>query len=237
MVAATVLLLGGARAATQPAAPTGMTGIALDGRVELAWQPVSGADHYSVYRGTSVGAITTLVTPAGGVTGTSFADTTTANGTTYYYVARAVAAGTESVSSGPIQSTPAPRSCSAGNPVVLENCYPGTNTWTLGTKRQQGRVAQPEGQHGRGGLLQRVRLPKRLLRGSRWAAVRDDPRTDGHRTARLYLRREHDRSLRLLELVGLGHDHDDGLMALRRLHRQAAAQRRRRRERNHLRRP
>ena len=47
-VATAVLLLGGARAATQPAAPTGMTGIALDGRVELAWQPVNGADHYSV---------------------------------------------------------------------------------------------------------------------------------------------------------------------------------------------
>src|SRR5690242_8674997 len=109
-----------------------MTGIALDGRVELAWQPVSGADHYSVYRGTSPGAITTLVTPAGGVTGTSFADTTAANGTAYYYAARAIASGTESVSSGSILSTPAPRACSAGNPVVLENCYAGTNSWTLG---------------------------------------------------------------------------------------------------------
>src|SRR5205823_7340620 len=99
LVIAGVMLLGGARAATQPTAPTGPTGIALDGRVELAWQPVSGADHYAVYRGTSPGSITTAVTPPGGVTGTSFTDTSTANGTTYYYVARAVNTGTESVNS------------------------------------------------------------------------------------------------------------------------------------------
>ena len=55
LVIAGVMLLGGARAAIQPAAPTGLTGLALDGRVELAWQPVSGATGYTVYRGTSPG--------------------------------------------------------------------------------------------------------------------------------------------------------------------------------------
>jgi len=132
LVIAGVMLLGGAQAATQPAAPAGLTGMALDARVELAWQPVSGADHYTVYRGTSPGAITTAVTPAGGVTGTSFTDTTVANGTTYYYVARAVNTGTESVNSLTVQATPVPRSCSSGNAVVLENCYAGATTWKLG---------------------------------------------------------------------------------------------------------
>jgi hypothetical protein len=39
--------------AATPSSPTGVTGISLDGRVELAWQPVSGATGYSVYRATS----------------------------------------------------------------------------------------------------------------------------------------------------------------------------------------
>ena len=132
LVIAGVMLLGGARAATQPSAPTGPTGIALDGRVELAWQPVSGADHYTVYRGTSPGSITTAVAPAGGVTTTSFIDPSATNGTVYYYAVRAVNAGTESTNSLAIQATPAARSCSSGNAVVLENCYPGTTTWKLG---------------------------------------------------------------------------------------------------------
>ena len=131
LVVAGVMLLGGAQAATQPAAPTGLTGIALDARVELAWQPVSGADHYTLYRGTTSGSITTAVTPTGGITGTSFADSTAINGTTYFYAVRAVSAGTESPNSVKVQATPVARSCSTGNAVVLENCYPGTTSWKL----------------------------------------------------------------------------------------------------------
>ena len=131
-VAAAVMLLGGARAATQPAAPAGATGMALGGRVELAWQPVSGADHYTVYRGTTPSSIVTAVTPTGGITGTSFTDSSAVNGTTYYYAVRAVNTGTESTNSGTVQAVPVAQSCSTGNPVVLENCYPGTTTWKLG---------------------------------------------------------------------------------------------------------
>ena len=101
------MLLGGAQAATQPAAPAGLTGMALDARIELAWQPVSGADHYSVYRGSSPTTITTAVTPAGGITGTSFTDTSALNGTSYYYAVRAVNAGTESPNSVKLQATAA----------------------------------------------------------------------------------------------------------------------------------
>jgi fibronectin type 3 domain-containing protein len=132
LVIAGVMLLGGARAATQPAAPVGATGMALDGRVELAWQPVSGADHYSVYRGTTPSSITSAVTPAGGVTETSFTDPSAGNGTAYYYAVRAVNAGTESTNSLIVQATPAAQSCSTGNAVVRENCYAGTAAWKLG---------------------------------------------------------------------------------------------------------
>jgi hypothetical protein len=132
LVIAGVMLLGGAQAATQPAAPAGLTGMALNGSVELAWQSVSGADHYTVYRGTTPGTITTAVTPAGGVTGTSFIDPAATNGTAYYYVVRAVNTGTESTNSATVQATPVARSCSSGNVVVVENCYAGTTSWKLG---------------------------------------------------------------------------------------------------------
>ncbi|MDA0168656.1 Ig-like domain-containing protein [Solirubrobacter taibaiensis] len=111
------------------AAPAGPSGIALDGRVELAWQPSAGASAYAVYRGTTAATITTRVTPVGGVLGTSFADTSALNGTTYYYAVRAIEGGFESANSLVVQSTPAARACSTGNPVVLENCLPGTTNW------------------------------------------------------------------------------------------------------------
>jgi len=110
-------------------APTGVTAVALTGKVELAWQPVAGASSYNVYRGTTPTTITTLVSPGGGVLGTSYADTSVSNGTTYYYVVRSVASGFESTNSLTVQASPAARSCNTGNPVVLENCMPGANTW------------------------------------------------------------------------------------------------------------
>src|SRR5690348_16336289 len=42
------------------AAPTGLTGMARDGAVELSWQQVTGATSYRVFRGTSA---TTVNTP------------------------------------------------------------------------------------------------------------------------------------------------------------------------------
>ena len=132
-VAVATLLAGASAGAIAPTAPKGLTGMPLDGNVGLAWQSVSGADHYSVYRGTSPSSVTTQVTPDGGVTSTSFTDSSAANGTTYYYVVRAIALGLESSDSLVAQSTPAARSCSTGNAIVLENCYPGTTSWQLGS--------------------------------------------------------------------------------------------------------
>jgi hypothetical protein len=117
-------------AAAAPAPPTGVTGIALDARVEVAWQPVVGATAYTVYRGTSATAINTLLTPSVGISATSFADTTAVNGTTYYYAVRSLGGG-ESANSLVVQATPRARSCSSGNAVVLENCFPGTAGWDV----------------------------------------------------------------------------------------------------------
>ncbi|HEY6886242.1 MAG TPA: N,N-dimethylformamidase beta subunit family domain-containing protein, partial [Solirubrobacter sp.] len=128
-VIALLLLLLLPAAATAATAPNGATGFALPARVELAWNAVPSASAYAVYRGTTATTITTRVTPVGGVLGTSFSDTSAANGTTYYYAVRSIEAGFESANSAVVQATPAARSCSVGNPTVLENCLPGSSTW------------------------------------------------------------------------------------------------------------
>src|SRR5215210_2078600 len=96
-----------------------------------AAQPAAGAASYAVYRGTAKNAITTRVIPPGGVLTTSHTDTTAVNGTAYYYAVRAVIGGIESADSNPVQATPAARTCSAGSPVVLENCLPGNPNWRV----------------------------------------------------------------------------------------------------------
>ena len=80
-------MLGGAHGAGGPAAPNGFTGIALDGQVDLAWQSVSGAASYNIYRGSTPSTLAPLAT---GVAGTSFDDATAPNGTTNFYSVRAV---------------------------------------------------------------------------------------------------------------------------------------------------
>ena len=102
-----------------------MTAVALAAKVDLAWQPVAGATAYNVYRGLSLASVTTLVSPAGGVALPGFSDTTAVNGTTYYYAVRSVVTGAESGNSLVVQAVPAARSCSTGNAIVLEYCYPG----------------------------------------------------------------------------------------------------------------
>ena len=131
-VALAVALPSAAPTAGQPSAPGGATGMAQSNAVQLAWQSVSGGNTtYNVYRGTAMGSVNTLVSPAGGVTGTTFTDTTANNGTTYFYAVRAVQNGVESANSLIVQSTPVPQACSSGNAIVLENCYPGNNPFTV----------------------------------------------------------------------------------------------------------
>jgi hypothetical protein len=130
LVIVAVSLLARGASAIGGTPPAGLTGFALDGRAELAWQPVAGATGYDVYRGSSPTTIATLMTP-GGVTGTSFLDTSAANATTYYYTVRSVVSGSESGDSQIAQVKPVARGCSTGNPIALENCYPGSTDWVL----------------------------------------------------------------------------------------------------------
>jgi hypothetical protein len=124
----TVLTLSVSMASTAPAGPTGLTAIAGDGTVGLGWTAVSGATGYRVYRTTTVGGARTLLTPSP-VTATTFSDTTALDTHTYYYVVTAVAASGESPISGYAGATPMALTCSTGNAIVRENCFPGTTNW------------------------------------------------------------------------------------------------------------
>src|SRR5262249_39809403 len=63
------------------------------------------ASSYSIYRGTSAGGESTTAI-ATGVTATSYTDTTAANGTTYYYIVKAINAGGASAASNEVSATP-----------------------------------------------------------------------------------------------------------------------------------
>lgn len=71
-------------------APTGLTRSQGDGVIHLDWDdgtsPIFAS--FSVYRGTTAGGPYTSI--ATGLTASEYADTTVANGTTYYYVVRAI---------------------------------------------------------------------------------------------------------------------------------------------------
>ncbi len=144
LVATASLCCVPALASAAPAAPTGVTAISLDARVALAWQPSSGASGYAVYRGTSATSITQLVSSSS-IGATTFTDTSVTNGATYYYAVRAKSlVSGDSANSPPARATPTARSCSTGNAIVVENCFPGTTAWKLA----QGTRAYDDGIEG-----------------------------------------------------------------------------------------
>ena len=129
------------RAASPPDAPAGLTAIALDGAVSLSWQPVDGASEYIVYRGTSLTDIE-RVTSVGHASPT-FTDESAANGGRYYYGVRAVSPeGQSAVSPQLAEARPQARSCASANPLMLENCFPGTTAWksVRGTRAYEGGI-------------------------------------------------------------------------------------------------
>jgi fibronectin type 3 domain-containing protein len=89
-----------------PAAPAGLEATAGNGQVALTWTASTGATGYNVKRSTTSGSGYAAVA-SGQVTGTSFTDTSVANGTTYYYVVTAINDGGESDGSSQVSATPA----------------------------------------------------------------------------------------------------------------------------------
>jgi fibronectin type 3 domain-containing protein len=126
-----------APAAAAAAPPVGVTGMALDGRVEIAWQLVAGATGYRVYRGATATTITTPLmgspmTPANPLAPASFTDIGVTNGAEYFYAVRAIVGGVESANSRPVQVRPRSATCAGANAIVRENCLPGNDGWQVG---------------------------------------------------------------------------------------------------------
>src|SRR6266540_3823450 len=87
-----------------PPAPTNLTAAGQDSQVSLTWTASSGATSYNVLRSTTNGGPYNQI--AGGVTTTSYLDTGLTNGTTYYYVVRAVNGAGTSGNSNQASATP-----------------------------------------------------------------------------------------------------------------------------------
>jgi len=88
---------------TPPTAPSGVSATGGNSVVNLAWGAVSGAATYNIYRGTSSGGETLLLS---GVTTASYSDTSVTNGTTYYYEVAAANSAGASANSSEVSATP-----------------------------------------------------------------------------------------------------------------------------------
>jgi hypothetical protein len=106
-----------------------VTAFAGDGQVTLAWQPRQSGGAYTVLRGTSPTAVTKVIAPSVG--GSTYTDTTAANGTTYYYAVRAADDTSPNAASTPASAKPVQRTCAGSNPVAAENCLPGGTGWKV----------------------------------------------------------------------------------------------------------
>ncbi len=85
-----------------PPAPTGLAASAGLTSVSLSWNPVSGANSYNIYRGTSSGGESFVTS----VTVASFNDTSLTSYTTYYYEVSAVNSSGEGPLSTEVSTTP-----------------------------------------------------------------------------------------------------------------------------------
>lgn len=93
---------GGGGGGSAPPAPIGLTATAGNGQVNLSWTASSGATAYYVKRSTASGNEAQIAS----VSATTYADTSAANGTTYYYVVSAYNSYGQSANSTEVSATP-----------------------------------------------------------------------------------------------------------------------------------
>lgn len=100
----------------EPTQPLNLTAIGGNSKVDLSWGAVTDATSYNVKKSAIPGGPYTAIA---NVTGTSYTDTDVVNGTTYYYVVTAVAAGGESANSNEASATPQAPSTSTGKALLV----------------------------------------------------------------------------------------------------------------------
>jgi cellulose 1,4-beta-cellobiosidase len=92
-------------AITIPAAPTGLAATAGNAQVTLSWTASTGATSYSIYQGTTSGGESATAIKTG-ITTTSYTVTGLANGTKYYFTAKAVGSSGTSGASNEASAIP-----------------------------------------------------------------------------------------------------------------------------------
>ena len=86
-----------------PSVPTGLVATATAGVVSLTWAPAPGASAYNLKRSITSGSAYTIIATT---SGTSYADTTVANGSTYYYTVSGTNVAGQSANSAQVSATP-----------------------------------------------------------------------------------------------------------------------------------
>jgi len=129
---------GGGSQGTAPSAPAGLTAAAGNQQVSLSWTGSTGATSYHVKRGTATGGPYTQI---GAPAGTSYIDSSVANGTMYYYVVSALNSYGESANSTEENAMP------VGNPDVTITIDPNQTTpispWIYGLNFYTGVAGAP----------------------------------------------------------------------------------------------
>jgi hypothetical protein len=121
---------------TPPAAPTGLTATAGNAVVNLDWNDNTEPDlaGYNVYRATTSGGPYSQINGSL-VAGSAYSDTTVTNGTTYYYVVRAVdQSSNESGNSNEASATP------VAAPTTMQTSSIVLSTVNAGGGRVKGRA-------------------------------------------------------------------------------------------------
>jgi len=115
-----LIKVGGTGQTNQPpTAPTGLVANAGNAQVVLNWSGSTGATSYNVYRGTSAGG-ESATAMATGITGNGYTSSNLSNGTTYYFVVKAVNAAGTSGASNEANATPSSTSTPyGGSPVQI----------------------------------------------------------------------------------------------------------------------
>jgi len=140
--------------ATRPAAPTGLNATAGNARVTLTWTAAATATSYNIYRSTTPGVQGAKI---GSSPSVGYVDSTSANGTAYYYEVTAVnAAGEGAPSTQSSGATPAVPSVVPAAPAsvnAVDGASQVTISWTAVSGATSYKVYRSTTQGARGTLI------------------------------------------------------------------------------------